>query len=419
MRWPNAEPAPFDDRRAVAYVFLFYACDVPGPMRGLIFDPFAGISGDMVLGALVDLGLPADWLRHVVDSLGVNAGVRVSRVERAGVSCGRVEFDLPHEHRHRGLSDVLGIIDTAPVPPAVRERAGQVFRRIAVAEAEVHGIDVEAVHFHEVGALDTILDVLGATAGVAELGYGAFYARPVAVGRGYVDMSHGRYPVPAPATAKLLAGLHVLDSGFEGECTTPTGAALLAELTGGGVAPGGVILGRSGFGAGTRDPSDHPNCLRVLECEAAAEEAPLFMVQADMDDMLPEYAAAVQQAVLEAGARDAVVLQVGMKKGRPGLRLEMLVERPRLDGVERALFAGSSTIGVRRWPVERSMLARREDAVQWRGQRIRLKRVRLPDGTERSKPEYDDVERAARVLGIAPYEARLAFDREIDGEPKG
>lgn len=388
-------------------------------MRGLIFDPFAGISGDMVLGALVDLGLPADWLREVVDSLATGAGVRVSRTERAGVSCARVEFDLPHEHRHRGLSDVLAIVEEARVPPAVRARAGQVFRRIADAEAEVHGIDVEAVHFHEVGALDTILDVLCATGGVAALGYEAFYSRPVAVGRGYVDIAHGRYPVPAPATAKLLAGLHVVDSGFDGECTTPTGAALLAELTGGRVTPSGVVLGRSGFGAGTRDPADRPNCLRVIECEAEPRDEPLYVVQADMDDMAPEYAAAVQQAVLDAGARDSVVLQVGMKKGRPGIRLEMLVGGPRLEAVERALFKGSSTIGMRRWPVERSTLARHEVVMEWRGQQIRLKQVRLPDGTERSKPEYEDVERAARALGLAPYEARLAIDREIGGESKG
>ncbi|MEJ2678013.1 MAG: nickel pincer cofactor biosynthesis protein LarC [Gemmatimonadota bacterium] len=389
-------------------------------MRGLIFDPFAGISGDMVLGALVDLGLPAEWLREVVDSLGVNgAGVRVGTAERAGVACSRVEFDLPHEHRHRGLSDVLAILDGVRVPPEVRERAGRVFRRIAQAEAEVHGIDVEAVHFHEVGALDTILDVLCATAGVAMLGYDSFYARPVAVGRGYVDIAHGRYPVPAPATARLLAGMQVVDSGFQGECTTPTGAALLAELTGGANAPPGVVLGRSGFGAGTRDPEDRPNCLRVMECDVDVPAQPMYVVQADMDDMAPEYVASVQQAVLDAGARDAVVHPVGMKKGRPGIRLEMLVDQSRLDEVERALFAGSSTIGVRRWTVERSTLERRETVMEWRGQQVRLKRVRLPDGTERSKPEYDDVERAARALGIAPYEARLAIDREIGGEPKG
>lgn len=387
-------------------------------MRGLIFDPFAGISGDMVLGALVDLGLAAEWLREVVDSLRLEGmAVHVSRAERAGVSCGRVEFELPHEHRHRNLSDVLEVVERARVATDVRDRAGRVFRRIAQAEAEVHGIDIEAIHFHEVGALDTILDVLCAVGGVAALGYDAFYTRPVAVGRGYIDIAHGRYPVPAPATARLLAGLEVVDSGFDGECTTPTGAALLAELTGGRRTPA-VTVGRSGFGAGTRNPSDRPNCLRLIECEAVEAEEALFMVQADVDDMPPEYAAAVQQAALDAGARDAVVVHVGAKKGRPAIRLEMLVDRSRLDGVQRALFTGSSTIGMRYWPVERATLARREVVVEWRGQRIRLKRVRLPDGTERSKPEYDDVERAARALGIAAYEARLAIDREIEAKAK-
>ena len=182
-----------------------------GRLRGLIFDPFAGISGDMILGALVDLGLSPDWLKDFVASLGLgDVRVVVERAVRRGISCGRVYFELPHEHAHRHLRHVLEIIDRSAAPAGVKARASAAFRRLAEAEAEVHGTTVERVHFHEVGALDAILDVLCAMAGIAELGFERCYTLPVAVGSGWVEIEHGRFPVPAPATLKLLEGLPIL-----------------------------------------------------------------------------------------------------------------------------------------------------------------------------------------------------------------
>ncbi len=384
-------------------------------MHGLIFDPFAGISGDMTLGALVDLSGRDDWLRDTAAATGLKVDVTVDAVKRCGIAGHQVRFEVPEGQPERHLADVLEIIDGTGAPEAVRALAGRIFERLAEAEGAVHGVDPGTVHFHEVGAVDSILDVLCVVAGLRELGYDALYTRPVTVGRGTVEMAHGRYPLPAPATARLLEGLEVRDPGFEGECTTPTGAALLATLTGGARAPVEVMLGRSGYGAGQRDPADRPNCLRLLECEAAPSAEPLVMVQTDVDDMPAEYAVAVQEAAMAAGAVDAVVAPVGMKKGRQGLRLEALAPLGALDAVLGAVFASSSTIGVRYWPVQRVALPREEEVVWWRGQEIRCKRVRLRDGRERVKPDYEDVVRAARALGLAPYETRLALERELSG----
>ncbi len=385
-------------------------------VRALIFDPFAGISGDMVVGALVDLGLEPSWLEAFVASLGLGeARARVERATRRGIACARVHFELPVEHAHRHLRHVLEIIDGSAAPAEAKRLAAEAFRRLAAAEAEVHGTSVEKVHFHEVGALDAILDVLCAMAGVVELGIERCYTRPVAVGSGWVEIEHGRFPVPAPATLKLLDGLPVTDSGLGGECTTPTGAAILATLTEGRRPPAEVVVRRSGFGAGTRDPEDRPNCLRLVLCEApeqADAAGRLHVVQTDLDDLAPEYLPPAQEALLEAGAVDVVAYGVSMKKGRPGVRLEALVPEARLEAVLSALFRSTPTIGARHWPVRRPALARREEETEWRGQRIRWKRVTLPGGGERAKPEYEDVVRAARALGLTAHEARHLLESE-------
>jgi uncharacterized protein (TIGR00299 family) protein len=381
--------------------------------RALVFDPFAGISGDMTLGALVDLGLPADWLRAFVDSLGLHGvGVRAERAMRRGISCGRVAFDLPHEHAHRHLRHVLEIVDRTPAADSVKARAAGCFGRIADAEAKIHGTTRDRVHFHEVGALDAILDVLCAMAGVAELGFEAFYTRPVAMGHGWIDIEHGRFPVPAPATVEILQGIEMGGFDLAGECTTPTGAAILAELTCGRAMPSTFTLEAAGFGAGSRDPDDRPNCLRLLSVRIADRTSVLHIVQTDIDDMAPEYAAPAQDALFAAGALDVVSLPVSMKKGRPGLRIEVLAPEPAIGAVIDALFLNTPTIGVRSWRVERPALERSEESVEWRGQRIRRKRVRLPDGTTRAKPEYEDVVAAARALGLSALEARRRFDAD-------
>ncbi len=389
----------------------------PGGARALLFDPFAGISGDMMLGALLDLGLSGAWLRTFVADLGLgDITVHTERANRRGIDCGRVRFELPHEHAHRHLRHVYEIIDRCNAPGRAQARAREAFRRIAEAEAEVHGTTIEKVHFHEVGALDAILDVVCTMAGIEALGFEAFYTRPVALGSGWVDIAHGRFPVPAPATLKILEGVPVGGLTLPGECTTPTGAAIVATLTEGRPAPAELTARRTGFGAGTRDPDSHPNCLRLVACAPAAVPTDrLVLLQADVDDLAPEYAAPAQDAILGAGARDVVFLPLAMKKGRPGLRLEALADEATLDAVIAAVFRATPTIGVRHWRVERPALERETIRVDWRGHSIRCKRVVLPDGSRRAKPEYDDVVRAAAAENVPAWQVRIEVEAAAGG----
>jgi len=382
-------------------------------LRGLIFDPFAGISGDMTIAALLDLGLPLEWLQDFVAGLKLgDIRVDAEKVDRKGIACRRLILELPHEHAHRHLSHVVRIIEGTGVSGEVKDRAVRAFTLLAEAEAEVHGTTRERVHFHEVGALDAIVDVLASVAGAAELGFTEFYTRPVALGRGWVDMAHGHFPVPPPAVLKLLQGLPVRDPEFEGECTTPTGAALLQAFTEGKTAPRDFVPLATGFGAGSRDPQDRPNCLRLVAIEAgsgAGADDEVIVVQCDVDDLPPEYVPPLLDAVLAAGALDCTTTPVLMKKGRPGLRVEALAPPARQEAVHAALFHAGSSIGVRFWTVQRQALRRREEVVQWRGQEVRVKRSLLPGGGERAKPEFEDVARAAERLGMTPLAAYRAM----------
>jgi pyridinium-3,5-bisthiocarboxylic acid mononucleotide nickel chelatase len=376
------------------------------PSPALIFDPFAGISGDMVVGALLDLGLSEAWLRETVAAIGLGASLVVERVDRSGIACTRIRFEAPDQKAHRHLPDILEIVDEARVPAPVKEGAAAVFEKLAEAEAAVHGIPVSRVHFHEVGALDSILDVLCSIGGVHELGFDRFFTRPVAVGSGTVAMAHGSFPLPAPATARLLEGLTVRETGHPEECTTPTGAALLSVLTRGAPPPGEVVYGRTGFGAGTRNPPGRPNCLRLIACSIPVRPDRLYLVQADIDDLSPEYVAGARDTLTDAGAVDVATTRIDMKKGRPGLRLEVLTPESALTAVTEAIFLGTRTIGLRYWEVARTVLEREAHVVEWRGHQIRHKRVLLPDGSVRSKPEYDDVIAAARATGLSPHQVR-------------
>lgn len=387
----------------------------------LIFDPFAGISGDMTLAALLDIGLDENWLRGFVRDLGIgDIEVHIEQVNRRGIRAPHVRFEYPPEHAHRHLRHVVEIIDRCNTGGAVKDRAKEAFRRIAEAEAKVHGTTIEKVHFHEVGATDAILDIVCVMAGIEQLGFADFCMRPVAVGSGWVDIAHGRYPVPAPATLDILRGLPLTGADMPGECTTPTGAAILATLTEGRPVPAHFSIARTGFGAGTRDPEGTPNVLRLIAgsvADAATDQGVVWQVLADIDDLSPEYLAGAQDALLDAGALDVVLLPVAMKKGRQGTRLEILAPADKLESLERVLFRSTTTIGVRRWPVERTVLERDTEVTEWRGQRIRWKRVTLPDGTSRAKPEYEDIATAATALGLTPHEVRNGLGESRATEP--
>jgi uncharacterized protein (TIGR00299 family) protein len=378
-----------------------------------ILDPFSGIAGDMTLGALVDVGLDQEWLRTLPARLGLDGvAVRVERVRRGGIDCAKVDFEIPAQPHGRHLRQIRDIVERSDAPPDVKKRADEAFTAIATVEASIHGVPIERVHLHEVGAVDAILDVVGAIWGFQQLGVSEIYCGAISTGDGTVRASHGILPVPAPATLRLLEGLRVrVGPEGSGELVTPTGAALVRVLAQGEPPESYTVL-RSGYGAGTKDFPDRPNALRVILADAASARSDrvedLVLLAADVDDMEPEYLAGAADALRGAGALDVVLFPSLMKKGRPGARIEVLARLGDADGLERTLFAETTTIGVRRSRVQRHALPREMRSVNVRGQSVRMKIVALPDGARRVKPEYDDVARLAEVTGITLREAVTA-----------
>jgi uncharacterized protein (TIGR00299 family) protein len=298
----------------------------------------------------------------------------------------------------------------------VKERAVRAFRLVGEAEGRVHGVAPEKVHLHEVGAVDAVLDIVGAIEGFEQLAVEAIYAWPVAVGKGWVEAAHGQLPIPAPATAILLEGVDVATGGpVEGEATTPTGAALVRVLAA-GPPPGQWRLLQGGWGAGERNPSHYPNALRILIAEQAAEAGRVVLLAADVDDMSPEYVEPLRQALVAAGALDVQTWPVQMKKGRSGFRVEVVAPEELAEPVTVALFRHSTTAGVRRWVAERSTLARRQVTVQLTPEiAVRVKVLEHPDAEGvRVKPEYDDVVAAARALGRPPLEVARVAQRDAE-----
>ena len=372
-------------------------------MRIAILDPFSGIAGDMTLGALLAVGLDADWLRALPATLGLDGvTVRVQEVLRGDIACMKVDFDIPPQPHARDARDVRRLVAAAPIPDDVKAKADRVFVAIATAEGAIHGMDADHVHLHEVGAVDAILDVVGSVWGLSLLGVERVHCGPIQLGDGFVRAAHGVLPVPAPATLKILEGL-VVRPGPEGsgELVTPTGAALVRVLSEG--PPPAYRPVRSGFGAGTKDFPGRANALRIVLADVAGsddgEGEHLVLLAADVDDLSGEYLAAAADALREAGALDVVLLATTMKKGRPGTRLEVLVRPSQADALEGAIFSHTSTLGVRRSDVRRRALPREEVTVRVLGHEVRVKVARQPDGTLRGKPEFDDVRAVALATG--------------------
>jgi pyridinium-3,5-bisthiocarboxylic acid mononucleotide nickel chelatase len=371
-------------------------------MRAAILEPFSGIAGDMTLGALVAVGLDPQFIIDLPARLGLDGvTATVKPVVRAGIACTKVDFEIPPQPHGRHLKHIRAILDQCDAPQAVKDRADAVFLALTRAEAEIHGTAIEKVHLHEVGAVDSILDVIGSAWGLHVLGVDRVYCGPLVVGDGTVVAAHGEMPVPAPATLKLLEGLTVRPGpAGSGELVTPTGAALVRTLSA-GPPPQQYRPFRSGYGAGAKDFPKRANALRITlaDVEASVETESLIELVADIDDMASEYVAAAADAARDAGALDVVVTPAVMKRGRPGLRIEALVNPEDLPAVERVLFRETTTIGLRRRAVERVALARSTTSVTVHGHSISVKVAVLPDGTKRAKPEFVDVQRVSLATG--------------------
>ena len=394
-------------------------------MRIAYFDCFSGISGDMCLGALVSAGWGPDAIESLPARLGLE-GVRVivGEARRGPFAATRVEVEVGPRQPHRHLRHITAILDAADLDPVVRGRAHQVFRRLAEAEAEVHGSAVEKVHFHEVGAADALVDVVGTLEGIHSLGVEQVYSSTLRLGRGAVRSAHGPIPVPAPATALLLRGAPVEIPELDAELVTPTGAALIATLVERWVAPPAFTLQRIGTGAGGRDLAEQPNVLRIMigETEAGREtRRRVAVLETALDDENPQFVATLVPRLIEAGALDAMLVPAVMKKGRPGLWLVVVADPGEADSLARMILAETSTLGVRVRHDERHELARRSVEVETSFGRVSLKVAELPGGGERAAPEFESVraaaERAGRPLREVADAALAAWKSRADQDP--
>ncbi len=372
-------------------------------MRIAYFDCFSGVSGDMCLAALVSAGWPAAELLALPGRLRLE-GVRITvgEARRGPFVAARVEVEAHGKQPHRHLRHIAAMLDAADLDAAVRARALAVFTRLADAEAEVHGSTREQVHFHEVGAVDALVDVVGTLEGLRALGVAEVYSSPLRLGRGAVRSEHGLIPVPAPATTLLLRGVPVEMPDIEAELVTPTGAALLTTLVRHWSGEPAFRLERVGTGAGGRDLKEQPNVLRVLIGEAeegGTASRQVAVLETALDDENPQFVAALLPRLLEQGALDAMVVPSVMKKGRPGMWLVVIAEPERAAGLARTLLSETSALGVRLRHERRYELARRPVEVATPFGPVALKVATLPDGSERAAPEFESVRAAAERAG--------------------
>ncbi len=374
----------------------------------LLLEPVGGIAGDMFLAAALDLGVDRARLEAALASIPVGPfRLEVTRKSDSAIHGTHVEVVPGGEQPHaRGLPEILDLVDRSGLAPRAKAAARALFERIGRAEAKVHGVAIEEVHFHEVGAVDSIVDLCGAAAVLDLLGWPRVVAAPPELGRGIVKTAHGPMPVPPPAVLEILSGKPVRPGGPPGEAVTPTGAAILAELCEVGPLPP-FVPGRVGYGLGTRTWPDRPNLLRMTLGRLAetgadtGDAGTLWVLEANLDDCTGELVARAIEAALEAGALDAWAAPVTMKKGRPGVLLGALCEEARRAAVTAALFAETTTLGVRRHRVERDVLGRKIETVNTEYGPVRVKVALLGEREVGAHPEYEDCLARAREKGVA------------------
>lgn len=371
-------------------------------MRAAYLDCFSGISGNMFLGALVDGGLPETALRDAIAKINLKGfSITIKSVDKWGIRATHLDVDLTARHHHRGLSDILKLIDAAALPPEVKEKASKVFQRLGAAEAKVHGMPIDKVHFHEVGAVDAIIDIVGTVFGFHYLGVERIYCSPLRVGRGFVKAAHGIMPIPAPATAELLHGIPWYPGDIDKELVTPTGAALVAELCSGfGDRPGGFLDETTAYGAGTWDLAI-PNVMRLSlgTLPEQKNSSDMWLLEANVDDSTPEVIAYAIDKLLAVGAVDAWITPIIMKKGRPAFLLSALCAEFGKPAVEDVVFAETSSIGVRWQQVRRTVADRSLVAVQTEWGTVGVKVAERDGQVINIAPEFGDCQALAQQSG--------------------
>ena len=413
-------------------------------MRIAYLDCFAGISGDMFLGALVDSGVPIEALQDAVKALSLDASLQISKVDRSGISSTKVQVlegdrpaeevavastahtheehthshkehhhpELEHSHPHvhgRSLSEIRKLIESAELTDAIKRTAIHAFELLGASEAKIHNVDIEKIHFHEVGAVDAIVDIVAASAGIHALGVDAWYASPLNVGGGMVDCAHGRFPVPAPATADLLREVPTYSAHIQKELVTPTGAALIRALAPTFGPQPAMRVQKIGYGAGTRNPKNFPNVLRLSIGESGdRSQSSVAILETALDDISPQILAHVTERALALGALDVMSTAVQMKKGRLGTLLTILSDDGKVNALEDLLLRETSTLGVRIHHERRSCLDRSFVTANTQYGEIRIKLGSRSGEIFNAAPEFEDCRSAAESHGVAIKEVQQA-----------
>lgn len=390
-------------------------------MKTLYFDCFAGASGDMILGAMISAGVDRETFKQQLSLLDVSGyKIDFEIVDRSGISATYARVQTKHEHAPRHLRDILKLINESRLSDRVKARASQIFTRLGEAEACVHNIPLEKVHFHEVGALDAIIDVVGAVICFEFLNIERFVSSPLHVGSGTVEMEHGRFPVPPPAVAELLKGVPFYSTDIAGELLTPTGAAIITSVASEFGPIPRFTLQQSGYGAGTREYEKFPNVLRVIIGDEGREpdhanDDRLLVLETNVDDMAGKLCGYVMERAFELGALDCYFTPVQMKKNRPGVLLTILCQRADRDKFMQLLFDETTTLGIRSHEVDRRALERQTVRVETQYGAIDVKVARRGEKVINAMPEYEQCRLAARAasvpLRVVEEAARTAFEK--------
>lgn len=375
-------------------------------MRTAYFDCFSGISGDMTLGAIVDAGIPLEKLRSELGALGLSGwDLSAEKVWKNGMAATYVTVRAEDTQTHRSLTTIEGILEKSALDPAVKQRSASIFRKLGEAEAAVHDVPLEKIHFHEVGAIDAIIDIVGASIGFAALGIEKFSCSPLNVGGGTAKMAHGVLPVPAPATARLLLGKPTYSNGIAKELVTPTGAAIVATLCDSVGPQPSMSVSAIGYGAGTADLESQPNVLRLMVGESAARPASphretIHVIEANLDDMNPQIYGYFLEKALAAGALDVFATPVQMKKNRPGMLVSLLCRPEDQAKFDDLFFAETTTLGVRSYAAERRTLPRRWESVETPFGPVRMKIATLNGHIRQASPEFEDCRKLAEEKNV-------------------
>jgi len=398
-------------------------------MKIAYFDCFSGISGDMTLGALVDLGLEPELLKGELSKLNLEGyNISFTKSSKHAITGTKAHVELTHHHHHdhdhhhehehhgRHLGDIRQLIEASDLSDDVKSKAMSIFVRLGEAEAKVHDTTIEEVHFHEVGAVDSIVDIVGAAIGISAMGIEKIYSSPPSLGTGLTKSSHGIIPIPVPATMELLKGIPVRQTEIKGELVTPTGAAIISTLSEGFGPMPEMVVDKVGYGAGTKDLEEQPNLLRVSLGTAGGgdyESDAVNVVETNIDDMSPQVYDLLIDKLLETGALDVFLTPIVMKKSRPAIKLTALVKSPQLDEVCACILRETTTLGVRIYRTDRKKLSREIIEVDTEYGKISVKLGKIGDEVVKILPEYEDCKRIAREKNIPVMKIHQAVLRKF------